>query len=328
MLFNKSLLSILFYMACSQGCVYTNKFILDSNQGKADAIFVTWFQNLVEFFLILIFSNSLLSYFHLQLFPPIVYTSKHFIAVFPCALLFVTTFLLNNKCMESIPLTSYQICRSLTILFNVLFSFLFLKKKTTIKEFLCCCGVTLGFIVGIEGDVNFSLKGMVFGVSSSMSLSLYSVFSRKCIDMFNGNQFILIEYIIPFSIIVLTPILIFDDGFNAFFEGYNLRFWFFQILGGILGTMINVASFICIKNTSPIIHCLAGTLNSCITSFVSYMFLEKKLSVVKIVGSCMIIFFTFLYGILHSKVDTTKLQIESEDNQLLIEKNEENNIAV
>ena len=321
----QSFLSIIFYLLCSQTCTYTNKFILSNNNGKADALFVTWFQNFVEFFLILFLSNPFFKKCHKQIFPPLAYSFQHFIVVFPCVILFVTTFLLNNKCMESLPLTSYQISRSLTILFNVLFTFVFLHKKTTLKEFLCCLGVTTGFIIGIEGDIDFNLKGLIYGISSSLSLSLYSVFSRKSIDILNGNQFVLIEYIIPFSIIILSFFVALNQGFNVFFENHNFNFWLSQIIGGIFGTLINIASFACIKYTSPIIHCLTGTLNSCITTFVSYTLFEKKISYMKLVGNTLTILFTFLYGIIHSD---TKTESKNTNFSILINENENEDSSV
>ena len=289
--------SILFYMMSSLGCIFTNKYLLNSSSEKADAIFVAWFQNFFEFLVILLLTSIDCCSERFRFFPPLLYVKKDALKIMPSVIFFVSTILLNNKCMESISLTSYQIARSLTIIFNVIFTYLVLRVKTSLAAILACVGVVVGFIVGLEGEIQLSVKGTVYGILSSIALAMYSVTSKKSMDMLNGNQFILIEYIIPFSLLILTPMVAIRGGFDVFFERHSLKFWIAQVVGSVFGTLINIASFVCIKHTSPLTFNMVGTLNSCLTSTIAYVFFKgENFTITKAAGNVTIIIFTFIYS--------------------------------
>lgn len=102
--------------------------------------------------------------------------------VLPVSLIYISMIATNNICLQYVEVTFYQIARSLTILFTILFSFIFLKVKTSVSVMLACLIVFVGFLLGIKGEVHFSLIGLSFGIISSIFVSLYSVAVKKALS--------------------------------------------------------------------------------------------------------------------------------------------------
>jgi GDP-fucose transporter C1 len=61
----------------------------------------------------------------------------------------------NNLCLKYVGVSFYYIGRSLTTVFNVLTTYLFLGEKTSAKAVVCCGVIILGFWLGVdqEGEV-------------------------------------------------------------------------------------------------------------------------------------------------------------------------------
>lgn len=116
------------------------------------------------------------------------------------------------KCVFVVPLTCrkvavsfYLVARSLTIVFNVVLSFvigvlitpsyLFLNIRTSFKVIVCCLIVIFGFFIGADGEINFSLVGTLFGVFSSLFVSLNSICTKKMISIVDNNSWKLCFYV-------------------------------------------------------------------------------------------------------------------------------------
>ncbi len=74
-------------------------------------------------------------------------------------------------------------------------SYLFLGIHTSIAVILCCCVVIFGFYIGADGEINFSLKGTIFGVMSSLFVSLNSIYTKKMISIVDNNSWRLCFYV-------------------------------------------------------------------------------------------------------------------------------------
>jgi len=96
----------------------------------------------------------------------------------------------NNLCLKYVEVSFYNVARSLSIVFNVIFTYLFLGNTTSFVTCSTLLVVILGFILGIDGEVNFSLLGTVSGVLSSVFVSLNSIFTSKVLFL---SQFMHIE---------------------------------------------------------------------------------------------------------------------------------------
>ena len=96
------------------------------------------------------------------------------ISILPLSLTFVGMIIFNNICLQYVEVSFYNVARSLSIVFNVIFTYLIMGKSTSL---VVCCTllvVIIGFYVGIDGEINFSLLGTMSGVLSSVFVSLNS----------------------------------------------------------------------------------------------------------------------------------------------------------
>jgi GDP-fucose transporter C1 len=154
----QSALAVTFYMSTSIALVFLNRLVLTDVVEKAGALFVSWYQFVVAYILIII----------ITVFFPNVPLLKLFLEVIPVSFAYLLMIGCNNKCLEYVSVSAYQIVRSLTIAFNIVLTYFILGDTTSLRACLACLGVVVGFFFGLEGEVDLSLRGAVYGVSSSV----------------------------------------------------------------------------------------------------------------------------------------------------------------
>lgn len=94
----------------------------------------------------------------------------------------------NNLCLKYVEVSFYNVARSLTIVFNVFFSRIFLGIHSSFKTILCLGIVIVGFLIGSHGELNFSLIGTVSGILSSLFVSLNSIYTKKVLPVVDDNH--------------------------------------------------------------------------------------------------------------------------------------------
>lgn len=291
-----------FYMTVSITLVFLNRFLLSDPICKAGGLFVSWYQFIVTYIIIIIISSFGQNVPLLNLFPRLSYKREIMIKVIPVSVIYLLMIGLNNKCLEKVDVSGYQIVRSLTILFNILLSLLVLGQKTSFKCCCCCAGVTIGFYVGIEGEINLSILGAIYGVLSSFFLAAYSIASKYAIQELDNNEYLLLEYNTPAAIVLLFPLVYFSGEFNVLQERKPLKFWVCHTIAGIVGFAINLAVFLNIKYTTPLTHNLSGTVKASLQTILAYfLFSNENLTYKKSLGCAIIICFSGLYAYVKKK---------------------------
>lgn len=119
---------------------------------------------------------------------------KQSVAVLPLSLVFVGMITFNNLCLQYVTVSFYNVARSLSIVFNVIFTYLILGNKTSALTGSCLIIVIVGFILGIDGELNFSLIGTACGVISSVFVSLNSIYTAKILPSVNNEKSLLLFY--------------------------------------------------------------------------------------------------------------------------------------
>ena len=109
-------------------------------------------------------------------------------AVFPLTLCYVGMLVFNNICLQYVEVTFYQVARSLSILFNILFTYTILGKATSSQAVIACLIIFAGFIVGSYGEINFSWIGILSGVASSCFVALYGIYVKKTLTIVDNNE--------------------------------------------------------------------------------------------------------------------------------------------
>lgn len=280
------------YWFVSISMVYLNK-ILMSNEGiSIDApLFVTWYQCIITALICWVAglfgerakklphsystletkdsdvaSSSRSSHpkpsFYAQ-FPKAEYSVLVAKKVFPLSVIFVGMITFNNLCLKWVEVSFYNVARSLTIVFNVFFSRVLLGQSTSTKTMLCLGVVILGFAMGSHGEINFSLKGTVAGVLSSLFVSLNSIYTYKVLPAVDDNQWKLTFYNNMNACFLFLPLMFYFEG-HVLIASINTQlvssiFWSAMTVAGFFGFAIGIVTVLQIKATSPLTHNISGT---------------------------------------------------------------------
>ncbi|XP_076630909.1 GDP-fucose transporter nac [Colletes latitarsis] len=276
---------VMMYWIVSILTVFINKALLSNSIINLDApLFVTWCQCIVSLIIYATFSN--LS----KCFPTYIkfsngnpYNKETFRKVLPLSLLFTGMIATNNLCLKYVGVAFYYVGRSLTTVFNVIFTYLILGQKTSIKCIACCGFLVIGFWLGVDQENiagSLSIVGTIFGVLGSLTLSLYSIHVKQVLPKLNQDIWLLSYYNNAYSVIIFLPLMV-ANGEHVAVYNYDkigsLSFWTAMIIGGICGFAIGYVTALQIKITSPLTHNISGTAKACAqTVLATYWFNEEK----------------------------------------------------
>lgn len=105
-----------------------------------------------------------------------------------------------------------NVARCLSLVFNIIFTYIFLGKTTSFRTMSTLIIVILGFMLGINGEVNFSLLGTFCGVLSSVFVSLNSIFTKKILLIVDGDDSKLLYYNNFNASVLFIPLIIMFEG--------------------------------------------------------------------------------------------------------------------
>ncbi|CAH1973899.1 unnamed protein product [Acanthoscelides obtectus] len=189
----------------------------------------------------------------------------------------------NNLCLKYTSVAYYYIGRSLTTIFNVIFTFLILGEKTSKSCMVCCAIIVFGFWLGVDQESlagSLSLAGFIFGILGSLSLSLYSIFTKKVLPKVNGEIWALSYANNTYATLLLIPLMVLNgelgelSSYSGLFQPY---FWEIILVGGMCGFAIGFFTTLQIKFTSALTHNISGTAKACAqTVLASYWYQDKK----------------------------------------------------
>merc|ERR1712018_763538 len=159
----------------------------------------------------------------------------------------------------------YYIGRSLTTVFNVIFTYLILGQKTTTRAILCCVTIIFGFWLGIDQENesgSLSISGTLYGVLASVFVSLYAIFIKRILPVVDNNVWLLTFYNNVNAMLLFIPLMLIFGEFPVImaFDGlFSPTFWFLMTMGGIFGCAIGYVTGLQVKVTSPLTHNISGT---------------------------------------------------------------------
>ncbi|CAG5133120.1 unnamed protein product [Candidula unifasciata] len=258
------------YWVISISMVFVNKYLLSSEDLKLNApLFVTWFQCVVTVLLCILLSLAGQIFPDKIKFPAVKIEAKLLRATLPLSIIFVCMITFNNLCLKYIGVAFYFVGRSLTTVFNVIFTYLLLQQTTSGKALLCCAVIIAGFFMGVDQEGasgTLSVIGVVFGVLASASVALNAIYTKKVLPFVDNNVWRLTLYNNINACILFIPMMIV---FGEVKEIYNfpllgsLNFWNWMIISGIFGFAIGYVTGLQIQVTSPLTHNISGTAKAC-----------------------------------------------------------------
>ncbi|ORY94482.1 triose-phosphate transporter family-domain-containing protein [Syncephalastrum racemosum] len=290
---------IIFYFVISLSVVFLNKIIM-SGSDFPYALFVTWYQLVVALVLLLIWAHLGKTNKLFSIIPPYEFDTNIAKRVAPLTFVYVMMLALNNLCLKYVEVTFYQVARSLSINFTILFTYLILGKSTSAPALVACAIVFFGFAIGSYGEINFSWAGIFYGVGSSAFVALYGIYVQKTLAAVDNNQWKLLHYNTTLAIIFLFPLVLFSGELSDILSTseaiYDSGFWFLMTLTGVTGFGINIAMFLQVKYTSALTNTICGTAKACVQTILAAMVFRNPISDMNALGILLALFGSGYYG--------------------------------
>lgn len=232
-------------------------------------------------------------------FPKAEYTTAAAKRVFPLSLIFVGMITFNNLCLKWVEVSFYNVARSLTIVFNVFFTRALLGAHTSGKTTACLGIVIIGFFLGSHGEINFSLRGTIAGICSSLFVSLNSIFTKKILPVVDDNHWKLTYYNNINACFLFLP-LIFHFEREVILASLdnqlaNTAFWSAMTIAGFFGFSIGIVTVLQIKATSPLSHNISGTAKAAAQSMMAFYIWGNEATLLGVLGIFTVLGGSLLY---------------------------------
>lgn len=299
------------YFVVSIALVFSNKVLLSSPGATIPApLFVTWFQCVLTAAIIYGLgafgegknNGGLMNELPRKKPDFNINVAK---SVLPLSAVFVGMITFNNLCLKYVEVSFYNVARSLTIVINVVFTFFLLGEKTSSRTLVCLFIVIIGFFVGSEGELNFSLIGTSFGVISSCFVSLNAIYTKKVMPLVDNDKWKLAYYNNVNASFLFVPFMFLANEHNIVIEHsallFELYFWVMMIIAGILGFLIGIVTVMQINMTSPLTHNISGTAKACVQTILAYIIWQNPSTFKANLGVALVIFGSMLYTYVRMK---------------------------
>jgi GDP-fucose transporter C1 len=304
-------LVVAFYFLISISLVLLNKMVLSGSVSLPAPLFIVWYQLIISLICLWVLGYLGIYFEKLRLVPPFEFDREKAKQTILLSVIFIGMIVFNNLCLLYVEVSFYQVARALTILFNIVFTYYILDTKTSWPATRSCLVVVLGFVIGSGGEANFTWAGVIYGVTSSVFVALYSIYVKKGLPIVEGNHWKLMMYNTVMSILLLVPVMVVAGEYDIvvnhpLIEDFN--FWFTMTLTGLAGFLLNIAIFLQIKYTTPLTHNLSGTAKATIQTLISVAIYQNEITFLNGLGIFLVIFGSFLY----SHVRYQEMQAEKE----------------
>lgn len=294
------------YWFVSITMVYINKVLLSDNGVSLKApLFITAFQSAVSCVICVALGDwgevnrvSKRASFTTEWSRVGKFSTSTALSVMPLSLIFVGMVGFNNLCLQFVEVSFYNVARCLSLVFNVVLSYFLLGKSTSLALCSTLVVVILGFFIGIDGEVNFSFVGTVFGVISSLFVSLNTIYTSKTLPLVENDKSVLILYNNANAVALLAPLVVFFEGsyiVGNFSKLLSPLFWICMLVASVFGFSVALVTVLQIKVTSPLTHNISGTAKAAFQSILAFYIWGNQVTLFGIVGLFMVLFGSALY---------------------------------
>ena len=229
------------YWSVSIALVFTNKYLLNSDELKLDApLFVTWSQCIVTCIMTYISSKIGLFGVSRDMKFDKISTKQKCKQVLPLSIAFVAMMTFNNLCLAAVGVAFYTIARSQVTLFSLFFMWLILGKKTSFAACICCSVIVGGFVLGVnkEGDLgSLNVIGTIYGVIASACVALNAIYQKKVMPLVDGDIWAMAYYNNVNACFIFVPFILIMESktLMEFPLLFSLSFWFPMFAAGFMG---------------------------------------------------------------------------------------------
>ncbi|XP_074655423.1 GDP-fucose transporter 1-like isoform X2 [Tubulanus polymorphus] len=313
---------VLTYWTVSISMVFANKYLVGGTKNMAAdiSLFVAWFQCVSS--VLFLVGISLFSRFVLKRESPLPPINRKTILqknVIILSCLFVGMLTFNNLCLKHVGVAFFQVARSMTLIFTVIFSALILRKKASVKIVACCLLVAAGFFLGVDQEKvagTLSLVGVIYGLTTSLFVSLCGIYTKKALDTVDNSVISVTFYNNFNAMFIFVPFVI---GTNQLSAVVNTKmndptFWICLSLSGGLSFLIGWASNLQIDYTSPVTHHISNNSKAVLQTVLAVLFEHEFKRVLWWCSNLMVISGAFSYAMVKKmEMDSTKTESTAAD---------------
>ncbi len=257
------------YWVISISMVFINKTLL-SGDNKIDApLFITWYQCVCT-----VVACYFLGQMNIANIPKFEIKRDVLRQILSLSAVFTSMIVLNNLCLKYVEVSFYQVARSLTIVFNVIFDFVVLGQRTSLNAMACCALVVSGFLIGNNAELRWSLQGVVFGVMSSFFVAMNAIYMKKKFPLVDNNAWRLTLYNNLNASFLFLPLIVLagePQKVLASANVYTFKFWVLMTISGVFGVLISFAAAAQVKHTSPLTHNVSATAKAAAQTVIALM---------------------------------------------------------
>ncbi|EZG73003.1 putative GDP-fucose transporter [Gregarina niphandrodes] len=277
------------YCVTSLAVVYFNWWLFTS--GFKYPVFISWLQQVIGFGIFLGGSTVALYFQRIRpVFPPPVFHKSVLAQVAPLSASFCLTIAASNLCLQKVQISTYQVARSLTLLFVLLLSYIILKQSQTPLVLAACVLMVAGFVINSLDPGTLSLYGVLFGALSSFFQALYNVLIKFTLPAVENNNQMLLFYNVLLSSFLFVPVVFVSEGMEPFWQSINAAehsmfvVWGGILVSGLLGTSLNMSQYLLINCTTPLSFNIVGLIKAIVQSLGGIIFLGDKVSAESLLG--------------------------------------------
>uniref|UniRef100_A0A1I8GSI6 TPT domain-containing protein n=2 Tax=Macrostomum lignano TaxID=282301 RepID=A0A1I8GSI6_9PLAT len=311
---------ILTYWTVSISMVFANKYLVgDKLSNKLDvSLFVAWAQcvSTVLVVVALVAFRRLVLGHDIEL-PPLsreILMNRDFLLL-SCMFTGMLTF--NNLCLKYVGVAFFQVARSMTLIFTVIFSSILLRRVSSLPVWLCCLIVAAGFVLGVDQEKvagTLSTVGIMYGVSTSLFVSLNGIFTKRLLDMISKNQALAVTYYMNIGgSILFMPLLICFGQFSAAYSSRGTDFSFLLLLAssGVLSFLIGWASNMQIDYTSPVTHHISNNTKAVLQTLLAVFVYSEHKSAIWWLSNCLVVAGAFSYTMVKMREERLRREAEA-----------------
>lgn len=304
-------MAVSFYWIISISMVFANKTLLGSTDVQSAPFFITWSQCVVTVLFCYI-AGSL----RVANVPPFEVRLDILKQMLSLSLVFTSMIVFNNLCLKHVEVSFYQVARSLTIVFNVIFDFFILGQITSLNAMGCCALVVFGFALGNIQEMRWSLIGVVFGVASSFFVAMNSIFVKKKFALVDNNPWKITLYNNVNASFLFLPLILLSGEVTTIMVSdltSSPYYWFLLFCSGLLGVSISFATAAQIKYTSPLTHNVSATAKSAAQTVIALMVYKNPITALGGLSVFIVLVASLMYTLVRRAEMKKKAQQQASD---------------
>lgn len=296
--------------------VFVNKQLVDQGQEGPDVtVFITWSQTLVA--LAAVFAGMVVKHF---LDPrglsfsiaPMAFLDSNVLAM---SFTYIGVIVMNNLLLKHIGVAFYQVARSSTIVFTVIFSWTFLGVAVSVHVVCSCVLIMCGFLVSVDQERllnSLTLTGVLYGILASLFAALCGIYMKRVDKVVEGSSLKVSLMNNVNSFIFLLPLVLSTGQLQFVWTSGELHdsiLWWRLLLTGVLSLLVGWTSAKVISITSPVTHHISINAKSLLQTLLAVMINAEKKTTLWWFGNLLVMAGIVIYS-LHRAPQTSVTELE------------------